>query len=383
MITFQGIQSYPSLAIFSADSGSEHPGTESTAKYDNALPDLSEILKLFELATGWVVEVVHPAQRSAEPKKFQNKHNDRDNLLRQTPALGELRIVDMSPLWPAGRPTGSRSKCDRLIVLLNDLFTDLIDHRVALQNAKSILAGFEQHLASSDLDEELTDSFIPRYPYQTATERDEEFLVVEQAEPNSSRSSDSKWKLTDSVWSPAANVATKNQTETVEQVESNPPQKTLFGSMVRWQLGGRRGYHQGRYVDWKIEEDGRITLILGQTDEVRGYDFAWPQTPQQAGSWETRLIINPASQKYWLTGDQVATFYTLNHGDGKMSPVIPGQHRINEEQSFIATPSDQIVFGGKPMRLTGCVYHPSPNFLAQLLKEALGDSIPTIVLNFR
>ncbi len=384
MITYQGIQPYPNLVIFPGVADLEHSRTASKANIENAIPDLNEILRLFELVTGWVVEIVHPGDRSIIEPNSSGKITARDNLVRQNRPLCALRIVDMSPLWPAGRPTGSRTKCDRLIVLLNELFAELIDHREALKYAKSIIAGCEHRLASFDSDEELADSFIPRYPYQTATERDEEFLVVEETEANSGHSRAIKLNPFDSVLSPAANVATKNQTETVAQIDPpTAPKNTLFGSMVRWQLGGRRGYHQGRYVDWQIEDDGRITISLGQTDEVWGYDFDWPQNQQQARSWETRLIINPASQKYWLAGDQVATFYTLDHYSGKMSPVIPGQHRINIEQSFIATPSDQIVFGEKPMRLTGSVLHPSPDFVAQLLKDALGDSMPTVVLNFQ
>ena len=75
------------------------------------LPIPSELVDAFAQATGWVIGFEEAAE------------SFRDRVVNGSskPTGGTLKIIDMSPAWPAKTATAHRAKCDRVVDLLNGI----------------------------------------------------------------------------------------------------------------------------------------------------------------------------------------------------------------------------------------------------------------------
>lgn len=75
------------------------------------LPIPAELVDAFAQATGWTIGFEETA----------DSFRDRVASGSGKPTGGTLKIIDMSPAWPARTPTAHRAKCDRVVDLLNGM----------------------------------------------------------------------------------------------------------------------------------------------------------------------------------------------------------------------------------------------------------------------
>jgi hypothetical protein len=229
-----------------------------------ALPLPPQMLELFEQLTGWVVEF------QETPASFKN---------RQLPSMdekvaeGSIAIVDMSPAWPAKKPTAHRAKCDQFVGCVQEMLVELQQTKARLLKAQSQLESYSPGSVDDD-EAELVDSFIPRY---NDSDWDNEFEVV--ADPSVHISSDPN---------PAA---------------VDPP-------FEGWRLGGAPGMFGGRYVDWNLSGDERINLILGQIE-----------TLETLHEGEAVLTVDPLTNEYFVSGDEGFDFYIYDQKNQNLATV--------------------------------------------------------------
>jgi len=82
------------------------------------LPNLASLNRTFQLATGWELDYLETASSYADRVRLGNP---------DFPAIGELSIVDLSPLLPPGIPAVSRIYCERLISEFNLVIRQLAE----------------------------------------------------------------------------------------------------------------------------------------------------------------------------------------------------------------------------------------------------------------
>jgi hypothetical protein len=286
------------------------------------------MLNLFESMTGWVVEFEESpasrrqrcqADRSSTPKTAPNATD--------VSPRGHFLIVDMSASWPCGRPTAHRGKCDQFI----KLFSDLV-HQSQLTTAElkrlrnSVLQTQTQHRtqnqirrdsddACDNITDDIADGFLPRYPYLTQAELDGEFEID---------SHDNSFEADQTTRQPKSQTKTDNRAPTVAYGKPSS----------QWQIGGRRGIADNRYVDWSLRKDRRIALMIGQFERLDSLGDRQPET-----EWEARLTLNPETSRFWFSVNAQGTFWVLDRPTGQLQP-ITHQNRIMElkpNQALVAT----------------------------------------------
>ena len=97
----------PALGLFVAAEA------DSNVSRESELPISAEVIDAFAAATGWVIGFEETS--SSFEQRVQNGSRQ--------PTGGKLKIVDMSPTWPARTPTAHRAKCDRFVTALNELIS--------------------------------------------------------------------------------------------------------------------------------------------------------------------------------------------------------------------------------------------------------------------
>jgi hypothetical protein len=332
METLNPHSAIPQLALFQGDSISETSARDHETKFVS--PVSPELLSLFEAMTGWVVEFqeTRTSQRLRQRVKRHNLIQARHQLTAMLPVpQGEFTISDMSALWPANRPTAHRAKCDRFVFLFSELVTRLQSLEVEL---KRFQFASTDHQLPEEVEHHPTDSFPPRYPYQTDSERNGSFeLVAEQSsELNSLRSSRVSAKP-DCIF-----VDSAGGEEAWEPLGSTTQSFTEQEPSNQWQIGGQRGFSDNRYVDWKLRKDQRIELVMGQIDS--------PESPGDASInhvWESKLTLNPATSRFWISNDGSPApdvgFCCYDHSTGKFSRIslTDKVQQLHRAQSIIVT----------------------------------------------
>ena len=76
-------------------------------------PISAELVDAFSAATGWVIGF----------EETSASFDQRVQSGSRRPTGGKLKIVDMSPTWPARTPTAHRAKCDRFVAALTELIS--------------------------------------------------------------------------------------------------------------------------------------------------------------------------------------------------------------------------------------------------------------------
>ena len=97
----------PALGLFVAD----EPDSPEVAEPELPIP--TDLADAFAAATGWVIGFQETG--ASFSKRVQTGS--------RRPTGGRLKIVDMSPTWPARTPTVHRAKCDRIVAALNELIS--------------------------------------------------------------------------------------------------------------------------------------------------------------------------------------------------------------------------------------------------------------------
>ncbi len=88
------------------------------------LPVPADLVTAFAEATGWVIGFEETAV------SFRDRTANRST----KPTGGMLRIVDMSPHWPAQTPTAHRAKCDRFVESLDRMIQPLLKSQAAVES---------------------------------------------------------------------------------------------------------------------------------------------------------------------------------------------------------------------------------------------------------
>ncbi len=322
-----------------------------------SLPIPFAMLELFEQMTGWVVEF---AETSASFRRRQ--------LPTLTPqrATGTFSIVDMSAEWPASRPTSHRAKCDRFIQFLDSLVNELQVIQSQLSKAQSTIAAFSPP-AIEDEDAILVDSFIPRYDTDYRDDCDD--FVVDQV---------CKFTELGAVCDAFGNPSRRDA--------AAPANFPLSG----WLIGGAPGFFDGNYVDWRLNEGGKIELILGQleaNDRSEGVESFDPSSyrgtdghcDSDRSEQETILLIDPRTNEFRFSGTMLRGFWLLDGQQNKLVPLeqLPEHRHLNSSQAIVVTSAslflaeeDSSEFGN----------FQGPEQLAIAVRKLVGPDDPVLVL---
>ena len=109
-----------STEIYAADSSGEPalglfvaPEPDSPIAPEAQLPIPADLVDAFAEATGWMIGF----------EETKASFRQRAQTGSRRPTGGRLKIIDMSPAWPAKTPTAHRAKCDRVVAALNGLIS--------------------------------------------------------------------------------------------------------------------------------------------------------------------------------------------------------------------------------------------------------------------
>lgn len=368
-------------------------------------PIPAEMLALFEEMTGWVVEfqesrtsyhqrrVIQGARSNSRCRKILEDEKKCCSANSSSGALpiadGKFSIIDMSPQWPVGRPTSHRAKCDQFLELLNQFLNEVKNDREQLQQAKSLLAGTHQGETFVQPNDMLTDTFPSRHPYQTASEKEEDFVVSYSSH---SRTLDELQTISADSLNGSATLSTrrtevqftlsKKFAKKLRDIETYPHpnasrwQRSGFGAMSKWQLGGRRGMLGNIFIDWCIADDGRIELIQGKTG-LRA-DHCIESASDSA--WESKLVLNPRSEKFWLSGDEKGRFWILDLNSKTMTPIPEKLCQLKLGQAIIASASPYLLAQASPFRIPQAFSIDHADRIAKNIQEFLGAAEPVLAL---
>ncbi len=357
----------PQLVLFTGTDPAQSGG-------GGGLPESSplpvEILSLFEDMTGWVAEFHESGASRRKREKFWSScqvaganhsgFSEGADPQLAPQAVGDFCIVDMSERWPAGRPTAHRAKCDRFIKLLGEFAaqsqrTEAELHR-ALSAVSRIVDGFE-------LDDDLiVDSFVPRHPYQTQSELDGDF------------------ELADSV-----DGALPGDVEPLKNDSNRPAELPTITQHVaasaKWQIGGRRGFYDNRYIDWKLRKDGRIELIAGQIESPESPGDHQPDQADQ--EWEARLFINPVTMRYWFSVNPRPQFWVFDSHSGKLRPIarLEGVSPLNLGHSLVVTTCRPPAGLNRDYRLMELSESTNADEVATAIQACFGTDEPVLVIS--
>ena len=155
----------PTQTGFSASLGQPQLSLFSVPQIDNvAIPQAQQVkapcrtteklMAVLEEITGWKTEF--------EESGASYRRRSQDEAV-DLPAEGTFSIVDMSADWPANKFTAHRGKCDQLVRLVSDLVGELQSAKLEVSRLRSVLAVMPGGSAEGLGDEDLVDSFIPKF----------------------------------------------------------------------------------------------------------------------------------------------------------------------------------------------------------------------------
>lgn len=368
-------------------------------------PIPAEMLALFEEITGWVVEfqetrtsyhrrrVIEGARSNSRSRTISQNQKEcctANNSTGDLPiADGKFSIIDMSPQWPAGRPTSHRAKCDQFLELLNQFLREVKTDREQLQQAKSLLAGTPHGETIVQPNDMLTDTFASRHPYQTASEKEEDFVVSYSSHSRTfdelqtisadglNGSAHRSSRRTEVQFTLAKKVSKRHKDiETYPHQNASRWQRSGFGAMSKWQLGGRRGMLGNIFIDWCIEDDGRVELIQGKTG--LGADHCIESA--SGSTWESKLVLNPRSDKFWLSGDAKGRFWMLDLNSKTMTVIPEKLCQLKLGQAIIASASPYLLAQASPFRIPQAFSIDHADRIAKNIQEFLGAAEPVLAL---
>ncbi len=345
----------PQLALFTNGLPDSASSTVDPCPKES-LPIPIAMLELFEQMTGWVVEF---AETNASFRRRQ--------LPTLTPqrATGTLSIVDMSAEWPASRPTSHRAKCDRFVQFLDSLVNELQVTQSQLSKAQSTIAAFSPP-AIEDEDAILVDSFIPRYDTDFRDDHDD--FVVDQ-------------------------VCKFTELGAVCEAFGNPFRRVAAATasfpLAGWLIGGAPGFFDGNYVDWRLNEGGKIELILGQletNDRPEGVESFDPSSDRgteghcdsDRSEQETILLIDPQTNEFRFSGTMLGGFWLFDGRKNKLVPLeqLPDQRHLNSSQAIVVTSASPLLAAEDFSEFGN---FPGPEQLALAVRKLVGPDQPLLV----
>jgi hypothetical protein len=300
MDTLNTFTATPQLVLF--------PGQASPEQLQSACTELPvpfEMLALFEAISGWVVKY-------RESPFFERRiASDKGSGLC---LKGDFSTVDMTAEWPARRPTASRIKCDQFLKLLSDV----VWRSQSLEAEVNRLQQFLTAQSACD-NHEICDSFVPRHPYQTQSELHSDFIL--SVEPDAKKTPGSE--LTNDRYH------NTESTFSADRVEASC-------TIPKWQIGGRRGFHENRYIDWAIRNDHRIELIMGQIDQPENPDSQWEE------QWETKLTVNPETSRFWFSVEPRGGYWLLDQATSCLNRIsdVSKISQLEPNQALVFTTAE-------------------------------------------
>ncbi len=189
----------------------------------------------------------------------------------------------MSAQWPARKPTAHRAKCDQFIAHLDALVSELQETKLKLAETQSLLEAHSPG-AVEDQDAVLFDCFVPRYPAEeNCLDESDDFELNE--------------KLLNDV--------------SVSAVD--PP-------FDGWRMGGSPGAVADRYIDWQLDNNEQISLIVGQF-----------LSPEDANDCQARLTVDPLTHEYSLSGGEQFDFYLYDQQNCRLT-IVEALHELPATQ---------------------------------------------------
>jgi len=387
----------PSLVLFFGE-----PAENSTvpACPEELWPLPLAMVQLFEQITGWVLAFEeYPASfhrrrvilgARASSRSSLNKLSALENLpdnetLDSVPiAEGRFKIVDMSATWPAGRPTSHRAKCDQFVEWLNDFLANVNADHKKLSQAKSILAATVIAPEVVTDHESLEDTFVPRHAYETRSERDQDFVLGNfWKTPGKSSNLNDLQTLVNEVHGllPAQpriinRKPLRAKTETLPHLDAENWSISGFASIPNWRIGGRRGMLGNRYIDWVIKDDGCIELMTGHT----GVGAEPSSQPADKNDWETTLILNPVTDKFWIGGDLHGCYWIFDPITQSLTEVPEKLCTLKRGQAIVVSTANRLNIKRTKIQLTGNCRSEKADHLAKAVQEFFATSEPVLVL---
>jgi hypothetical protein len=388
----------PSLVLYFGDSGQSTPTANCP---DELWPLPPAMVHLFEQITGWVLQFdefpasfhqrrVILGSRSNSRASVNNGSalqnlSDPDSLDPLPIAEGRFRIVDMSAHWPAGRPTSHRGKCDQFVDWLNEFLSKVYTDGRKLRQAKSILAATAIAPQVVTDDESLEDSFSARHRYETLSETEQDF-VMGNVWMDSTRNNtlDDLQMLVNNVDEMLADQypaeprkLARSKTATLPHPQADNWNVTGFSAIPNWRIGGRRGMLGSRFIDWNIKDDGRIELINGDT---RG-SLSWNAPAENPAVCDATLSLNPATEKFWVSGDSTKSFWIFDSNTQSLNRVPDKVCTLQRGESVVVSTAGKLNRAQTTIQLPTNLRSDKPDQLAKAIQEFVGTSEPVLVLS--
>ena len=259
-----------------------------------------KFLTLFEEITGWKVEFIESKQSLRRRETLHSKSE---------PIEGRFEITDMSPNWPAKKPTCHRAKCDELMSLVEQLVGQLQTTQKNLKRAQAALIAVDPAEKSNGQNQ--IDHFVPKFSSES--------------------------KRIDSVGgsvSACSDLATDDDFE-AEQFLGDSAFSLVAPPFVGWSFGGATGIAGEYYLNWTVDEEERISLVAGRIDsKIEGARIA-------------TLTIDPLTQEYRFVSSEVPMspsndftfFYLWSERTESLHPIESGETWSNllPDESIVAT----------------------------------------------
>ncbi|MDB2687473.1 hypothetical protein N9Y42_09710 [Mariniblastus sp.] len=263
-----------------------------TADMDSLCPLANEFMQAFEAVSGWEVHFTESTVTSNA------------SLVGNQAPQGKFEIIDMSANWPAKTPTMHRGKCDQLVKLFSDLYSQANTAQGNLHKVQSLLTA----LTNPTEDDLLVDSFAPTLESPVACE-DSDFILCQDTDIDSEFDSafavkqefDSNWLPETSVWS-------------------------------GWSIAGASGIAGESYLDWSQQGDV-LTAYVGRLESSFGI-----------GDTESSLEVNAVSRQFKVCRENtLVAFFLWDRRGGKLRSVEPGSSQTLHPGGAIVASTDPAV----------------------------------------
>lgn len=276
-------------------------GVESSAPSTDSIGQLAvEFMQVFESISGWEV---HFQESAASKRRRAQETCDRGgptSTAQQMPQ-GKFEIIDMSIDWPAKTPTVHRGKCDQLIKLFSDLYSQADATQGNLDKVQGVLSALTNPVGDDD---HLVDSFAPMLQAVQA-DQDLDFTLCQDSDDESAfvvkQEFSSSWLPEESVW-------------------------------TDWSIAGASGIVGESYLDWAQQGD-ELTVYVGRIESSLG-----------VGDTESSLEVNAVSRQFKVCEDNtLAAFFFWDRRGGQLRSVEPGSWQTLYSQGAIVVSTDPAV----------------------------------------
>ena len=261
-------------------------------------------MQVFESVSGWEVHFQESAA-SMRRRTLENGVSDIASSTGRQALEGKFEIIDMSIDWPAKTPTMHRGKCDQLIELFSDLYSQSQDAQGHLDKVQSLLAALTNPTGDDD---QLVDSFAPMLE-DVVVDADQDFILCQDNDPNTEFDSafvvkqqfDSGWLPETSGWS-------------------------------GWSIAGASGIVGESYLDWSQQGDV-LTVYVGRIESSLG-----------VGDTESSLEVDAVGRQFKVCDDNtMAAFFFWDRRGGRLRSVDPGSWQTLYSEGAIVVSTDPAV----------------------------------------